>query len=359
MKSRFAIGKVSLILVFMLVFSGFAAFSPFSSEAADKPLAGKTISFMGDSITTYAGWSDSRPITSPEYANRYGEAYYGPVGGDYHNTELLVSDTWWHQAATELGAEVLMVNSGNSTGVLHASYPSDPDWDQYLKDMLAYKTRPLYMGMGDIKPDIIALYIGSSDVARVSISGFGSINDVDMQTLITQNSDGSFTHKTPGTVAEAYAILFYKLKALYPDAEIYLITVVPNSGGTMDTCKKRLAQAHPFNDMLKGVADYFDAHLVDTLDEFALDPDKDGVPTEEALAEFKSCFNGDPHPNAKGFDVITRRFVKTVLETYPFEKVPATGDTANVWLWSAVTAASFACIFSMVFLKFRKSRKAK
>ena len=113
------------------------------AETTDaKPLAGKTISVMGDSISTYTGWSDAYPIASEEYANRYGEAYYGPAGGDFHNTDMLVTDTWWHQAAEELGAEILMSNAGNSTGLLWASYPSLPAWEQYLNDLLMYKSRP-------------------------------------------------------------------------------------------------------------------------------------------------------------------------------------------------------------------------
>ena len=60
------------------------------AEAAPvKPLHGLTISIMGDSISTYSGWSDAYPIAGEEYTNRYGEAYYGPVGGDFHNMEML------------------------------------------------------------------------------------------------------------------------------------------------------------------------------------------------------------------------------------------------------------------------------
>lgn len=94
-----------------------------ASEA--KPLSGKYISIIGDSISTYTGWSDIRPITSEDCTYRYGEAYYGPVGGDFHNTELLVDDTWWYQAAQELGAEILVSNAGNSTGLLYAAYPNN------------------------------------------------------------------------------------------------------------------------------------------------------------------------------------------------------------------------------------------
>jgi len=278
------------------------------------PFEGKTISVMGDSISTYTGWSDAYPITGEECEYRYGEAYYGPEGGDFHNTELLVTDTWWHQAAEELGAEILMSNAGNSTGLLHASYPANAQWDQYLKDMLAYKTRPYYLGTETQDPDIIALYIGSSDVAKCAISEFGSVDAVDFDTLIVHNDDGTYTYAEPTTVAEAYCILLHKISVTYPDAEVYCFTVVPNSGGYVSTCQTRLKSVYPFNEMVKGVAEYYGAHVVDLFDHFNLDPDGDGKVTQEELTEFQSYFNGDPHPNAAGFDMITECFVSAVWE---------------------------------------------
>ena len=96
-------------------------------ETAKKPLEGKYISVIGDSISTYMGWSDKYPITDEDYAHRYGEPYYGPTDSDCHNTELTVEDTWWQQTARELGAEILVSNAGNSTGLLFASYPQNAD----------------------------------------------------------------------------------------------------------------------------------------------------------------------------------------------------------------------------------------
>lgn len=284
-----------------------------AEETAGKALAGKTISIMGDSISTYTGWSDLYPITDPDCAYRYGEAYYGPAGGDFHNTELLVTDTWWHQAATELGADILMVNSGNSTGLLHASYPASAEWEQYLQDMLAYKSRPYYLDRDGKNPDIIALYIGSNDVAKADPQVYGSIDQVDFSTLIT-GSNGSYSYAAPTTVAEAYCILLHKVSVTYPDAEIYCFTAVPNAGGYLSTCNSRLASALPFNKMVKGVAAHYGAIVVDLMDAFQLDPDEDGIATEAAFNAFKSHYNDDPHPNASGFDVITDAFVSAIRE---------------------------------------------
>lgn len=286
-----------------------------AETAAPKPqlIEGTTISVMGDSISTYAGWSDSNPIADESSEYRYGEAYYGPAGEDYHNTDLLVTDTWWHQAAEELGGEILVSNAGNSTGLLYASYPYNEEWQQYLQDLLMYKSRASYLDTEEADPDIIALYIGSNDVAKVSAGRFGSIDEVDFETLITENADGSFSYAEPSTVAEAYCILLHKISVEYPSAETYCFTVLPNSGGDLDTCNKRLQATYPFNEMVKGVAAHFGATVVDLFSAFGLDADGDGSATQEELDAFKTYFNGDPHPNAAGFDVITECFVSAVL----------------------------------------------
>lgn len=301
---------ILLIVAIMLI----TQLSPLVLASSEKGLlAGKYISVIGDSISTYAGWSDSKPISDESCTYRYGEAYYGPEGGDYHNTDLTVEDTWWHQAATELGAQILISNAGNSTGVFADTYSPNKDWENYLKDLVGYKSRPYYLGTEERDPDIIAMYLGSKDVG-LSVDKFGSIEQTDLAALIKEQADGSFIYAQPQNVAEAYCIMLHKMSITYPDAEIYCFTVVPNSGGYVSTINSRLNNVYPFNEMVRGVAKRFGAHVVELMDEFQLDPDGDAVVTEEDLNEFKSCYNGDPHPNAKGFDVITKAFVDTVLE---------------------------------------------
>ncbi len=345
------------VLVCVLPAAGYAA--------PGKPLknlfAGKTISIMGDSISTYTGWSDKYPITDESCTNRYGEAYYGPEGGDFHNTDMLVSDTWWYQAAEQTKAKILVSNAGNSTGVFAASYPANAGWDLYLKEMLAWKSRPYHLGLGSKKPDIIALYIGSNEVARCKVSEMGSIDQVNFDQLVSRNSDGTYTYATPATVAEAYCILLHKISVTYPKAEVYCFQVLPNAGGTVVTGNKRMPPVVAFNDMLEGVAAHFGAIIVDLPAAFNLDPDEDGVVTEETWNTFKTYFHNDPHPNAEGFDVITKAFVNTAarysryshgsmvkmsrnadqseeiwLNTEGIEDMPVTGDTSNMVLWAAL-----------------------
>jgi len=335
--------KKRLFAAFALIVMFFAAL-PLQTVLAAEPilpalsnvLRGRTISVMGDSISTYTGWSDAYPITDESCTNRYGEAYYGPEGGDFHNTELLVEDTWWHQAAHQLGAEILMSNAGNSTGLFHASYPSVPAWDLYLKEMLAWKSRPYYLGKDGKQPDIIALYIGSNELGKVNPAEYGKLEDVDFGALITENADGSFTYATPANVIESYCILLHKVSVTYPNAEVYCFAAVSSAGGSLSLGNKRFASCGPFEEMVRSVADHYGAFVVDLPEAFGLDPNGDGVIEEADWTRFNTYYHNDPHPNALGFDIITEAFVKAVLENSKY--VAAVQTKADLTEYIGVSA---------------------
>jgi len=246
------------------------------TEQQTKPLSGRTISILGDSISTYFGVSDAEPITDEGVEHRIGEPYYGPVGEDVHCTDYQLEDMWWYQAAEETGAEILMVNSGNSTGVYIANYPADADWDAYLKDMRGYLTRPNHLGKDGKSPDIIALYLGSAEAGGLAVSNYGSVSDVNFDELITKSGDG-YSYNEPTNLAEAYCIMMHKIKTNYPQAEIYCFKVIPNSGGTAATGTTRMERVNAFNKLVDEVSAYFHAITVDLPAEFNIDSNGDGT----------------------------------------------------------------------------------
>ena len=109
------------------------------------------------------------------------------------------------------------------------------------------------------------------------------------------------------------------MRRLYADTEIYCFKPVPSAGGYLSTVNTRMKIAISFNEMLDGVAAYYNTKIVDLPTAFNLDPDGDGVVMQEDFDEFQTCYNGDPHPNAKGFDVITQRFVSSVRENSKYK----------------------------------------
>jgi hypothetical protein len=207
--------------------------------------------------------------------------------------------------------EILMSNAGNSTGILSAKYAANAEWEQYLKDLRGYDSRPYYMGKDGKNPDIIAVYLGSADMG--ASNPFGSTDAIDFDTLIKENGDGTFTYAQPVTVAEAYSIMLHKMQVTYPGVEIFCFTSVPNAGGDFNVGNTRLKKTCPYNEMVKDVAAYHGLTVVDLMEAFALDTDNDGKTTADDWARFKLHYNEDPHPNALGFDVITEKFVENLL----------------------------------------------
>lgn len=285
------------------------------------PLEGKTISVIGDSISSYTGWSDKN-AASHMNSTMIGEAYYGPVGSDSICETLSIDDTWWMQAAKQTGADILVNNSSNMSGIFYDRDNTD------LNQLLAYKERAvnLHDDTGDnagTDPDIIAVYIGSNEAGATSTDKYGSLEAVNFDTLIIDNSDGTYTYAEPSTVAEAYCIMLHKMQNRYPDAEIYIFNILPNSGAgagfapnstaLLNAMQTRLSNVYKLNSIIEDVAGYFEVEVVNNFEGFNFDVDGDAMVTAEELIEFQSYFYEGPHPNAKGFDVITESFLDVLL----------------------------------------------
>lgn len=135
-----------------------------------------TVSFMGDSITTYEGYSN---------AISYNATLAGyPVW--YSPSRMPVGATWWHQVVTGMDWELCVNNSYSGGRVTHP---------------LTYQTRAanLHSASG-ITPDVIIVYYGINDYNNmVSLAEFTS----------------------------AYEQMLKKMVETYPDARIYCCTLNP------------------------------------------------------------------------------------------------------------------------------------
>lgn len=286
------------------------------------PLEGKKISIIGDSISSYLGWSD---ISAAENMNStmIGEAYYGTAGSGSLCETLSVDDTWWMQVANRTGAEILVNNSSNMSGVF------DDRGNPILNKLLAYKERAvnLHDDTGEnagTDPDIIAIYIGSNEAARTKVDKFGSVEDIDFDNLIIKNSDGTYTYAEPTTVAESYSIMLHKMQTRYPNAEIYAFNILPDSGAAsgldsnsttlLNAMSTRLGRIYKLNSTIEGVAEHFGVEVVKNFEGFKYDVDGDTKVTPEEQEAFMNLFYQGPHPNAEGFDIITESFLEAILK---------------------------------------------
>lgn len=239
--------------------------------SAVEQLQGKTVSILGDSISTFEGISNGVAATTSNSTIGNGSAHYGenpdgtPLRGD-----VLLEDTWWYQAAEELGLRILVNNSWNGTCVYEARFGSEG----------AYANRcvELHDDTGDNageEPDLIFVMMGTND--------FTNFPD------------------TLDQAAHFYGVMLQKMKDRYPKAEIYCLSLLPrreeNSLG--------VGQPTEFNRDLKTVVEKEGCVWVDlTTTEI----------TPENQVFDKYFHDSNLHPNALGMDVITRCLVDRIIE---------------------------------------------
>ena len=106
--------------------------------------AGKTVSFLGDSITTYEGYIPTG------YAK-----FYPYATGDVTD----VNHTWWMQVVNKLGMKLLANNSWGGSAVAGTQASATQNVNR-LKTMF----------VDGVTPDVIVIFMGNNDAASIYIS---------------------------------------------------------------------------------------------------------------------------------------------------------------------------------------------
>ena len=167
--------------------------------------AGKTVSILGDSISTYKGYV-------PE---GYSCFYPYPTAdlGD-------VNQTWWMQVINKLGMSLLKNNSYSGTCVSEGTGSNSTVQDSRLKELL----------FGTQTPDIIIIFMGSNDAGSQYVS------------LDTFN--------------KSYKIMLEKIEVLCPNSEIFIVTLPPSK---LYTDANRIA----YNEVIVKYANEFELPVID------------------------------------------------------------------------------------------------
>lgn len=282
--------SLSLVLVLVMLIGLLPQITPpvIASETSTNELAGKTISILGASISTYAGTSNGAAADITNSTIRNNVKYYP------HSvvTDVTLNDTWWMQVCDDLGLRLLVNNSWSGSALLHTRNGT----------VGAYIDRcvQLHDNTGDNageEPDIIGIQMGSNDFQYYKDT-LGTA-DIDYGTLITENEDGSFTYATPTTSLEAAAIVLHKISVRYPNAEVYYLNVSQRIDGT---------DAKSFNTELKKVVEHFGAYIVDIYG---------SVITPETFNTHIG--DGRAHPNKLGMDAYTEAFKRALLDNTAYE----------------------------------------
>ena len=256
-----------------------------SSALIAEAFAGKKISILGDSISTYIDVTSGVAADTTNSTIRNNIVWYGysPSQPTFGGTS--VDSTWWQTVINTLGAERLVNNSNAGESVFQS---------------VNGRCMQLHDDTGDNKgekPDIIFVYLGTNDNYR-TMGNAASLKMEDIQ----QKGDAS--NYNPQNLAEAYAVMLYRIQKTYPDAEIYCLT-------NLERSDHDISLTHSVSQVIRDVVDLFDGiHLADigkysgiTLD----NPDYlTYMPTDQGGKSI--------HPGAEGMKEIARVLLASILE---------------------------------------------
>ena len=218
-------------------------------------LKDKNISILGDSISTYLGWSNNTSYNSTLSANGT-TAYNGTIHGVAN-----VNQTWWKQAIDQTGMNLLVDNAKSGARVAES----------------LERAKQLHSDVGDdagTTPDIIAVWIGINDVR------YGA---------------------TVSAFAEAYRAAIQSITTQYNAADVYVFTLIPQR----DHEKATDEMIQQINAEIVKIAGEFGCTVVDLYNDSGINIINSGGYMYDYL-----------HPNTKGMDLVTECFLDALYENY-------------------------------------------
>ena len=254
---------IVIILVLATALSFFSSAFPRSSSGSSNTqneevsdtdkMSGLKISFLGDSITTYNGYSNNPSYNSTLSKN---SKYYPSTNSN--NDLTSVRDTYWYQTISELSLKLCVNNSCDASRVSNTRTDSIPSG----------LSRATELHSTVAEPDIIVVYIGTNDIA----------NGVSLEVF-----------------TEAYDQMVSDIIERYASADVYVCTLLPEKRYNDD------ALLCSFNDAIKTVAEDYDCNVVDFYADSGITWDNYTKYTIDNL-----------HPNAAGMDKLTECLVYAI-----------------------------------------------
>ena len=251
---------------------------PLFSNYTANPYAGKTISILGDSISTYIDVSNNTDYNSTIGANA---VYYGQK-----NTDVTQSETWWQQVIDVLDMKLCVNNSWSGSYVLQERNDT--------KGAYVSRCEQLHNDNTGEEPDVIVVFMGTNDYSYYQDT-LGTA-DLDYDALLQPDAE-------PSTACEAYAIMLHKISVRYPDAEVYCLGLLPRRVPDLDG-KDVVPAPTEFNAELKKIIEHFDYTMVDL--------ENCGV-TEKWRVFDKYITDRRVHPGELGMDLITNALLKAMV----------------------------------------------
>ncbi len=226
----------------------------------NKLIGGKNLSILGDSVSTYDGYSngDGADTTNDTIRDNNGE-----YDGTLHRV-FSADLTWWQKTANDTGMTVLVNNSysGDSVG-----------------DGGQTRCEQLHDNTGDnagTNPDIIAILLGFNDI--------------------------NWANRTPETLKSGYENMLNRIADKYPDADVFLFTYYQYDFMGKVGTEEALT---PYVNVIYELAEKYGCAVVDLFAESGFRYDDYGVFSDDGI-----------HPNPEGMEVISEVFKDALLQKY-------------------------------------------
>jgi len=263
--------------------------------------AGKKLSIIGDSISTFQGVSNSALINSTIGKN----AVWNTTDRNFHD----YTDIYWGQVLEQLEMELCVCNAWSGSKV----YGGGNGQTTGIDNMLG-RASELDRDDGTM-PDVIFAYMGINDLRDGS-------PESELYTLLTngdttksnnekvgewfakvlENSKKTSTIKFGETYKawdESYALSIYTMLENYGDAEIYCFTLLKNYN---ELCTD--AKYERYNTCIRAIAEYFEVGLIDQ---------QKGLMNDETFYTYGNDATA-LHPSALGHAMIGRHVINTLYE---------------------------------------------
>ena len=278
---------ISFILVICMVVSMLPVMTlaANSGTSGDNPYERKTISILGDSISTFSGVSNNTSYNSTIGKNHV--YYHGS------NLGISLADTWWQQLIDELGMELCVNNSWSGSCIY--TYRSETD-GAYVS-----RAQQLHNDHTGEEPDVIVVYLGTNDFCNFK-NTLGTAESIDYTSLIRKDGDG-FAYAEPTTASEAYAVMLHKILIRYPNATVYCLTLLPQH---LSAANQALLEQ--FNASISAIAEHFDVPVVDLYAD-------SGIKVDENFVTYIA--DNSLHPGPIGMDAITETIKQVMLKNIP------------------------------------------
>ena len=238
-----------------------------SGDETESPLkttlTGKNFSILGDSISTFEGYSNNATTTNNTIGSN--KVYY-----PYESPITDVNMTWWKQAANETGMNVLVNNSWSGDTIANRG-----------------KTRAMQLhdNTGDnagTNPDIVAVYIGVNDVK----------NTANLSTTIFSDN---------------YTQMITNIKTTYSNADVFVFTLLPYTAPSATVPSMGAEEIEVYNEVIRTVASANNCTVVDLFND-------SGITEDNYLSDY--MWDTGLHPNEAGMDAITETFINKLAEVY-------------------------------------------